>query len=288
MGSSEVAQQQEMNMRTVAKEEEEDQSTRDPNNWLPITASIEAKWWSLPWLVPVFLAYLSPCLDSDEVAQEQEMNMLTVAKEEEDQSTRDLNNWHPITASIEAKWWSLPWLVPVFLAHLSPCPISDVGLDGSPRADHMEKGSGSGINNWVVHIEGGGGGWCADTKSCVSRRDTYKGSSSKMDKTIGCSENMLKRWKDKEELHEEIEVSEEFRMLTGTHPVDIFSVLFLIVVLLIVVLLISVSVFWHAFMVLRLSLCLEESSTIGSHAAAYPELGNRNEQKQFKIYNSVF
>ncbi|CAN0896354.1 Lysine histidine transporter-like 5 [Linum grandiflorum] len=41
------------------------------------------------------------------VAQEHEMtNMPTAAKgEEEDQSTRDLSKWLPITASREAKWW---------------------------------------------------------------------------------------------------------------------------------------------------------------------------------------
>ena len=32
-----------------------------------------------------------------------------------------------------------------------------------------------------------GGGWCESVESCVSRRDTYKGSSSKMEKTMGFS-----------------------------------------------------------------------------------------------------
>ncbi|KAJ4842687.1 Pectin acetylesterase 7 [Turnera subulata] len=60
-----------------------------------------------------------------------------------------------------------------------------VCLDGSPPAYHLERGSGSGINNWLVHMEGGG--WCEDLASCVSRRDTYKGSSLKMEKTMGFS-----------------------------------------------------------------------------------------------------
>ena len=32
-----------------------------------------------------------------------------------------------------------------------------------------------------------GGGWCESVESCVSRRDTYKGSSLKMEKTMGFS-----------------------------------------------------------------------------------------------------
>ncbi|CAN1299240.1 Pectin acetylesterase 7 [Linum perenne] len=74
--------------------------------------------------------------------------------------------------------------IPITILH-SATARGAVCLDGSPPAYHMEKGSGSGINNWVVHIEGGG--WCTDTKSCLSRRDTYKGSSLKMEKTMGFS-----------------------------------------------------------------------------------------------------
>ncbi|KAJ6327653.1 hypothetical protein OIU78_014505 [Salix suchowensis] len=60
-----------------------------------------------------------------------------------------------------------------------------VCLDGSPPGYHFERGSGSGIDSWLVHMEGGG--WCESVESCVSRRDTYKGSSSKMEKTMGFS-----------------------------------------------------------------------------------------------------
>ncbi|KAG6737036.1 hypothetical protein POTOM_059996 [Populus tomentosa] len=60
-----------------------------------------------------------------------------------------------------------------------------VCLDGSPPGYHFAKGSGSGIDNWLVHMEGGG--WCESVESCVSRRDTYKGSSLKMEKTMGFS-----------------------------------------------------------------------------------------------------
>ncbi|KAF2316095.1 hypothetical protein GH714_040996 [Hevea brasiliensis] len=60
-----------------------------------------------------------------------------------------------------------------------------VCLDGSPPAYHIDKGYGSGINNWIVHMEGGG--WCDDVKSCLERKNTYKGSSLKMEKTMGFS-----------------------------------------------------------------------------------------------------
>ncbi|KAJ3707115.1 hypothetical protein LUZ61_010820 [Rhynchospora tenuis] len=53
-----------------------------------------------------------------------------------------------------------------------------VCLDGSPPAYHLDRGSGSGINNWIVHMEGGG--WCKDTAECLERRDTYRGSSKNM------------------------------------------------------------------------------------------------------------
>ncbi|CAN1779655.1 Pectin acetylesterase 7 [Linum perenne] len=42
--------------------------------------------------------------------------------------------------------------IPITILH-SATARGAVCLDGSPPAYHMEKGSGSGINNWVVHIE---------------------------------------------------------------------------------------------------------------------------------------
>ncbi|XP_015575074.1 pectin acetylesterase 7 [Ricinus communis] len=60
-----------------------------------------------------------------------------------------------------------------------------VCLDGSPPAYHYDKGYGTGANNWIVHMEGGG--WCDDLESCSQRKDTYKGSSLKMEKTMGFS-----------------------------------------------------------------------------------------------------
>ncbi|KAJ6799556.1 pectin acetylesterase 7-like [Iris pallida] len=53
-----------------------------------------------------------------------------------------------------------------------------VCLDGSPPAYHFSPGFGSGANNWLVHMEGGG--WCRSTAECLARRDTFRGSSTKM------------------------------------------------------------------------------------------------------------
>ncbi|XP_020080984.1 pectin acetylesterase 8-like [Ananas comosus] len=53
-----------------------------------------------------------------------------------------------------------------------------VCLDGSPPAYHFSPGSGSGVNNWLVHMEGGG--WCRGTQECLARRDTHRGSSKYM------------------------------------------------------------------------------------------------------------
>ncbi|CAH2046332.1 unnamed protein product [Thlaspi arvense] len=60
-----------------------------------------------------------------------------------------------------------------------------VCLDGSAPAYHFDKGSGSGVNNWIVHMEGGG--WCTDIATCVKRKSTMKGSSKLMNKDFGFS-----------------------------------------------------------------------------------------------------
>ncbi|XP_078162680.1 pectin acetylesterase 11-like isoform X2 [Carex rostrata] len=53
-----------------------------------------------------------------------------------------------------------------------------VCLDGSAPAYHFSPGFGSGVNNWVVHMEGGG--WCRNAQDCLDRQDTYRGSSKHM------------------------------------------------------------------------------------------------------------
>ncbi|KAB2632059.1 notum-like protein [Pyrus ussuriensis x Pyrus communis] len=60
-----------------------------------------------------------------------------------------------------------------------------VCLDGSPPAYHLDKGYGSGINNWLVHIEGGG--WCNNITTCLVRKNNRLGSSKKMLKEIAFS-----------------------------------------------------------------------------------------------------
>ncbi|GKU95980.1 hypothetical protein SLEP1_g9267 [Rubroshorea leprosula] len=60
-----------------------------------------------------------------------------------------------------------------------------VCLDGSPPAYHFDKGFGSGVNNWLVHMEGGG--WCNNIETCVARKKTDTGSSKLMVKSFGFS-----------------------------------------------------------------------------------------------------
>ncbi|XP_058103780.1 pectin acetylesterase 8-like [Magnolia sinica] len=60
-----------------------------------------------------------------------------------------------------------------------------VCLDGSPPAYHMSRGFGAGINNWLVHIEGGG--WCNNVTTCLERKNTRLGSSKQMAKQVAFS-----------------------------------------------------------------------------------------------------
>ncbi|KAH7282361.1 hypothetical protein KP509_35G026400 [Ceratopteris richardii] len=56
-----------------------------------------------------------------------------------------------------------------------------VCLDGSPPAYHFDKGSDSGISNWIVHLEGGG--WCESNVACAYRSSSPLGSSLFMGKS---------------------------------------------------------------------------------------------------------
>ncbi|XP_026409673.1 pectin acetylesterase 9-like isoform X2 [Papaver somniferum] len=55
-----------------------------------------------------------------------------------------------------------------------------VCLDGSPPAYHLDRGFGSGANNWLLFFEGGG--WCRTIKQCLKRAITHRGSSTHMEK----------------------------------------------------------------------------------------------------------
>ncbi|XLR50253.1 hypothetical protein S83_000925 [Arachis hypogaea] len=61
--------------------------------------------------------------------------------------------------------------------------VCAVCLDGSPPAYHFDKGSGEGVNSWIVFLEGGG--WCNDVSTCLQRKDTRLGSSKQMDTQSG-------------------------------------------------------------------------------------------------------
>ncbi|XAR68949.1 hypothetical protein NMG60_11000373 [Bertholletia excelsa] len=55
-------------------------------------------------------------------------------------------------------------------------------LDGSFPGYHFQKGVGSGSNNWILHIEGGG--WCDTVQSCSMRKRTPLGSSRYMESKV--------------------------------------------------------------------------------------------------------
>ncbi|KAB2070471.1 hypothetical protein ES319_A08G157800v1 [Gossypium barbadense] len=57
-----------------------------------------------------------------------------------------------------------------------------VCLDGTPPAYHWDKGYGTGINSWLIQLEGGG--WCNNVSSCLVRKNTHLGSSKRMVKQI--------------------------------------------------------------------------------------------------------
>ncbi|XP_022872038.1 pectin acetylesterase 8-like [Olea europaea var. sylvestris] len=57
-----------------------------------------------------------------------------------------------------------------------------VCLDGSSPVYHLDRGSGTGINSWLVHIEGGG--WCQNVADCLVRMNQKQGSSKDMAKQL--------------------------------------------------------------------------------------------------------
>ncbi|XP_022898303.1 pectin acetylesterase 9-like isoform X1 [Olea europaea var. sylvestris] len=71
------------------------------------------------------------------------------------------------------------------MGHLQFCSESRElvkAVHGSPPAYHFDRGSRAGINNWLVHIEGGG--WCNNVTTCLERKDNCLGSFKKMAKQV--------------------------------------------------------------------------------------------------------
>jgi hypothetical protein len=61
-----------------------------------------------------------------------------------------------------------------FLKEAAEGPENAKCLDGTPALYYHRKGTGSGVNKWFVHQQGGG--WCYDLNSCVSRSKGSLGS----------------------------------------------------------------------------------------------------------------
>ncbi|KAJ4730706.1 Pectin acetylesterase [Rhynchospora pubera] len=74
-----------------------------------------------------------------------------------------------------------PLMVPLTVIQ-SASSKGAVCLDGSAPAYHFSPGYGSGINNWIIDLEGGG--WCNNRRTCDFRKTTRHGSSKYMERQI--------------------------------------------------------------------------------------------------------
>ncbi|XP_073223185.1 pectin acetylesterase 12-like isoform X1 [Cicer arietinum] len=74
-----------------------------------------------------------------------------------------------------------PHMVGITIIH-SAAAKGAVCLDGTLPAYHFDRGHGSGANNWLVNLEGGG--WCNNIRTCVYRKTSRHGSSKLMEKAI--------------------------------------------------------------------------------------------------------
>lgn len=74
-----------------------------------------------------------------------------------------------------------PLMVPLTLIP-SAAAKGAVCSDGSLPGYHLDRGFGSGVNSWLVNLEGGG--WCNDLRSCLYRKTSRRGSSNYMEKEI--------------------------------------------------------------------------------------------------------
>ncbi|KAI9080382.1 hypothetical protein K1719_037776 [Acacia pycnantha] len=82
---------------------------------------------------------------------------------------------------------SCEWIEKLVISHLLFRAILDVDRWQalSPLAYHFDKGTGSGINNWFIHFEGGG--WCNNVTTCLAQKSTRIGSSEEMAKQVAFS-----------------------------------------------------------------------------------------------------
>lgn len=76
---------------------------------------------------------------------------------------------------------SKPLMVPLTLIQGADSKGA-VCLDGTLPGYHIHRGSGSGANSWLVHLEGGG--WCNTIRNCVYRKTTRRGSAKFMEKQL--------------------------------------------------------------------------------------------------------
>ncbi|XP_043689276.1 pectin acetylesterase 5-like [Telopea speciosissima] len=94
-----------------------------------------------------------------------------------------LETWTQETESSVNQYFNPdPPLVDLTLLSNNAMEKGAVCLDGSPPGYHFLKGFGSGANNWLLHLEGGG--WCDTVASCSMRKRTALGSSKYMNRQV--------------------------------------------------------------------------------------------------------
>ncbi|KZV47377.1 protein notum [Dorcoceras hygrometricum] len=57
-----------------------------------------------------------------------------------------------------------------------------VCMDGTLPGYHLHHGFGTGVNSWLIQLEGGG--WCNSIRSCVYRKKTHRGSSTYFERQL--------------------------------------------------------------------------------------------------------
>ncbi|ONK63019.1 uncharacterized protein A4U43_C07F10540 [Asparagus officinalis] len=94
----------------------------------------------------------------------------------------ELEEWNVTESGYETNGFgSKPLLVGLTLIPYATSKGA-VCMDGSPPGYHIHHGFGSGANNWLVNLEGGG--WCNNLRTCIYRKKSRRGSSYYMEKEI--------------------------------------------------------------------------------------------------------
>eukprot|EP00252_Welwitschia_mirabilis_P012842 TRINITY_DN2837_c0_g1_i4.p1 TRINITY_DN2837_c0_g1~~TRINITY_DN2837_c0_g1_i4.p1 ORF type:complete len:336 (+),score=38.79 TRINITY_DN2837_c0_g1_i4:209-1216(+) len=95
-------------------------------------------------------------------------------------------HWEDLTGNVYTKNLSVSYPPGALMVDLTlvegAAEIGAVCLDGTLPGYHLSRGWGSGANNWLIQLEGGG--WCNDLRTCLYRKTSRRGSSRYMEQEI--------------------------------------------------------------------------------------------------------